>query len=397
MKKTTSSRRIAKQIKQDLEKKMVLLSGPRQCGKTTLAQNLTTEAKAAYYNWDILEDKQKIKKLELDRSKSLWIFDEIHKYKTWRNWLKGVYDQYKDSKSILVTGSAKLDVYRRGGDSLQGRYFLHRLHPLTLSELLNTNYDFDADINPDAFSYSKSAQTSLETLLELSGFPEPFFGQSRTEYNRWQLGYQERLVREEIVSLERVIELDKIELLMERLPDLVGSPLSINSVREDLEVNHKTISNWLSIFERTFASFRISPFGSTKIKAVKKEQKLYLWDWASIEDKAARFENLVAVHLLRFVHYVHDVYGQKLELRYFRDVRRREVDFIVLKKNKPWFMIECKSSEKSLSPHIKYLAERVKIPYAFQIHLGKSDRRLEDMNGCQTYIMPAAKFLQALP
>jgi uncharacterized protein len=395
------SRRIAEQISEDLAKKMVLLAGPRQCGKTTLAKSLLQEIKGHYYNWDILEDKNLIKTNQVDRETKLWIFDELHKYKPWRNWLKGLYDQHHEKHQILVTGSAKLDVYRRGGDSLQGRYFFHRLHPFTLSEYLQIDPLQNSSnelINLSEINSQKGSQEALAELLNLGGFPEPLFSGSVDEYNRWQLMYNERLVREDIVDLERVYELDKIELLLEHLPKTVGSPLSINSLREDLEVNHQTVSNWLNIFERTYASFRISPYGAPKLKAVKKEQKLYLWDWARVEDLSLRFENLVALHLLRLTHYLADCKGIKTELRFFRDDRKREVDFVILKKNKPWFVVEVKLSEQNLDSSMKYFLERVKVPYAFQVHFnGSLDKQLEDINGCKTFLLPASKFLLALP
>lgn len=394
------ARRIGPQIAKDLERKMVLLAGPRQCGKTTLAKTFLNKTKGHYYNWDILEDKRLIKNNEVDRESKLWVFDEVHKYKPWRNWLKGLYDQYHERHQILVTGSAKLDVYRRGGDSLQGRYYFHRLHPFTLSEYMQVDLIENPNevINLDEINSISGSQEALNELLNLSGFPEPLFSGSRNEYNRWQLTYNERLVREDIADLERVHELDKIELLLEHLPKTVGSPLSVNSLREDLEVNHKTVSHWLDIFEKTYASFRIPPFGSAKIKAVKKEQKLYMWDWATVEDLSLRFENLIALHLLRLVHYLIDCKGIKAELRFFRDDRKREVDFIVLKNAKPWFAVESKLSAQSLDPNLKYLLERIKIPYAFQVHLnGSLDKQIHDINGCKTFLLPASKFLLALP
>jgi predicted AAA+ superfamily ATPase len=392
------TRRIKAQIAKDLDKKMVLLAGPRQCGKTTFAKTFLKDRKGHYYNWDILEDKKLIKNAELDREVKLWIFDEIHKYKPWRNWLKGLYDQHHERHQILVTGSAKLDVYRRGGDSLQGRYYFHRLHPFTLSEYLQTKQRLYEEIDLDEISSVKGSQDALMDLLNLSGFPEPLFSGSLDEYNRWQLSYNERLVREDITDLERVYELDKIELLLEQLPKTVGSPLSINSLREDLEINHRTAAHWLDIFERTYASFRIDPFGVPRIKAVKKERKLYMWDWARVEDLGLRFENLMALHLLRLAHYMSDCKGIKTELRFFRDDRKREVDFIMLKKGKPWFAVESKLSAQSLDPNLKYLLERVKIPYAFQVYVnGSTDKQVPDINGCKTFILPASKFLLALP
>ncbi len=394
------TRRISKQVAKDLNRKMVLLAGPRQCGKTTLAKTFLRTTKGHYYNWDILEDKTLIKQQELDREALLWVFDEIHKYKLWRNWLKGIYDQNHDQHQILVTGSAKLDVYRRGGDSLQGRYYFHRLHPFTLSEYLQIDplLESQETIQLKDFVFRAGSQEALTDLLTFGAFPEPLFSASVNESRRWQLSYNERLVREDISDLERVYELDKIELLLEHLPKTVGSPLSINSLREDLEVNHQTVSNWLEIFERTYASFRISPFGAPTIKAVKKEQKLYLWNYTAVEDLSLRFENLVALHLLRLTHYMTDCKGIKTELKFFRDDRKREVDFIVLQKSKPWIAVEVKLSAQPLDSNLKYFLERVKTPYAFQIHLqGTLDKELPSINGCRPLILPAAKFLANLP
>lgn len=394
------TRRIEAQIIKDLEEKMVLLAGPRQCGKTTLAESILQKIPGSYYNWDIIEQQKQIKNAELDLKSSLWTLDEIHKYKFWRNLLKGLYDEHHKKHQILVTGSAKLDVYSRGGDSLQGRYFFHRLHPFTLSEVLGIDFTDDLESVPELMQQYNchDAASTLNDLMNYSGFPEPFTKGSVDAYNRWKLGYGTRLIKEEIRDLEKVIELDKMELLYDHLPQTVGSVLSINSLREDLEINYRTVAHWISIFEKNYACFRIMPFGNTKIKAVKKENKLYLWDWAQIEKTSSRFENLIAVHLLRFIHYIIDVKGIKAELRFFRDTRKREVDFIIIKNKKPWIAIEVKESETDLDPNLKYLLEKVKIPYAFQLHLnGKTYKKLPSINSAQIHIMPAAEFLLNLP
>src|SRR3989338_10949143 len=236
------------QIKKDLQKKMVFIGGPRQVGKTTLAQQfIKTNQTQAYLNWDNADHRELILKRELPDT-PIWVFDEIHKYRGWRNYLKGLYDVKKNERKILVTGSARLDLYRRGGDSLQGRYHYLRLHPLSVPELKITH------------------QKDLESLLTLGGFPEPFFSASSIEAKRWSTEYRTRLIQEDLLSLERVQDIGNLELLMIRLPELVGSPLSINALREDLQMSHKTVANWLSILERLYAIFRISPFGAPKIR-----------------------------------------------------------------------------------------------------------------------------------
>jgi len=393
-------RRITSKIETDL-RKMVLLAGPRQCGKTTIAKSLVEKYQGVFYNWDDDLDRKLITNSKLDFDKKLWAFDELHKYRQWRNWLKGKYDKFGDQKKILVTGSAKLDVYRRGGDSMQGRYFLHHLHPFTYSELLGLDIDCDFN-NIPLMEQHCIDQEAIKSLMTLGGFPEPLLGGSELEAKRWRNSYGTRLVREDVRDLENIILLDKIESLYHHLPLTVASPLSINSLREDLEVSFESVRDWIKIFENIYACFRLSPLGGTKIlkniRAIKKEQKLYFWDWAMVEDEAARFENLLAFHLLRFSHWLEDIYGEQTDLRYFKDTRRHEVDFVLLKQGKPWIAVEAKLSEQSLDPNLAYLLERVKIPYAFQVHLKGSDNyRVEDINGCKVFIMPATKFLSNLP
>ncbi|OFZ82053.1 MAG: hypothetical protein A2583_15835 [Bdellovibrionales bacterium RIFOXYD1_FULL_53_11] len=332
------NRYIQKQVLSDLGKKMVFVAGPRQVGKTTFAKALPG-GRSGYLNWDVPGDRERILKRRYPLS-PLWIFDEIHKYRSWRNYLKGLYDSNEHKNKILVTGSAKLDYYRFGGDSLQGRYHFIRMHPLSVAELgINTQKDF-------------------QQLLLLGGFPEPFLSGSAAAAKRWSTQYRTRLIHEEISTLESVSDLGNMELLMLRLPDCVGSPLSINSLREDIQVGFKAISNWIRIFERIYAVFRLPPFGAPRIRAVKKEQKHYHFDWTIVRNDGARFENLVACHLLKWAQFREDVYGDEVEIRYFRDTDGREVDFVVLEDRRPVRIIECKLSADAPSPHLKYFKER---------------------------------------
>ncbi len=367
-------RYLTPQITKDLQKKMVFLGGPRQVGKTTLAKTFL-KTDRGYLNWDNAQSRENILKNILPKS-SLWIFDEIHKYKGWRNTIKGLFDQYGRSQKIMVTGSAKLDFYRHGGDSLQGRYHYLRLHPLSVAEL------------------KISKKNDFLDLLTLSGFPEPFLGGSKVDSKRWSLEYRERLIREDIVSLEKVHDLGHLELLMLRLPDLVSSPLSLNALREDLQVSHKAVANWLNIFERLYAIFRISPFGAPKIRAVKKEQKHYHYDWSLVKKESARFENLVASHLLKWVHFQKDALGEEYELRYFRDIDGREVDFIVTdNKNTPLWAIECKWDDDEISKSLKYFSQKFPDCKCWQISaVGKKDY----MSREKINVGPALDFLKDL-
>lgn len=380
-------------IARDLQKKMVLLAGPRQCGKTYVAKQLLQQIGGTYYNWDLDADRRRIKLTELRASSRLWAFDEIHKWRSWRNWVKGVYDTHHEQHQILVTGSARLDLYHRRGDSLAGRYYLMRFHPLTVAELSKAPLPVAVTQVPEA------AKTTgvLNDLLSFSGFPEPFLSATRAEYQRWQNNYQRALIREDLATLEAIRDLDKVETLYERLPDLIGSPLSINALREDVEVAFETVRAWISALERIYVCFRVAPYGPPKIRAVKKEQKLYLWDWARVSEPGARLENLVAVHLLHYCQYAEDVLGENLELRYFRIPAGAEVDFVVLRNKKPWWAIEIKMRSESVSPALSYFVARSPGVRAFQLHgVGDDDLVRSGSGGVSVRCMPVEKFLGGL-
>lgn len=370
----SSPRYLVPQIEKDLSKKMVFVGGPRQVGKTTMALRILGSDSTGYLNWDVPEHREKILRRELPPT-PLWVFDEIHKFKSWRNFLKGLTDARNAKRRILVTGSARLDYYRRGGDSLQGRFHYLRLHPLSVAELgIGTQKDF-------------------ESLLTLGGFPEPFFSGSEVEAKRWSREYRSRLIQEDLVSLERIQDLGNLELLMIRLPELVGSPLSINALREDLQISHKTLANWVAVLERLYALFRLPPFGAPKIRAVKKEQKHYHFDWSVIPDPSFRFENMVASHLLKWIHFEQDSKGRELELRYFRDIDGREVDFLITENRKPIQAVECKWSDAEIHPALRYFKERFPRCDAFQISaVGKKDY----VSDRGIRVFPALQFLQGL-
>lgn len=368
-----TARYLTAQVHHDLSRKMVFLGGPRQVGKTTLARALPGGEKG-YLNWDVAAHRENILKGQLP-SAPLWVFDEIHKYRLWRRFVKGLFDARDPLQRILVTGSARLDLYRHGGDSLQGRYHYLRLHPLSVAEL------------------GLRRPAELKDLLRLSGFPEPFFEGSDVEARRWSRDYRDRLIHGDVTSLERVQDLGTLELLVMRLPELVGSPLSINAVREDLQVAHKTVAGWLEILERLYSVFRLSPFGAPKLRAVRKEQKHYHFDWSLVPGEPARFENLVASHLLKWVHFEQDVKGRDLELRYFRDTDGREVDFVVTETRRPILLVEAKWSDAEVDRGLRYLKERFKSAQAWQVSaLGSKDYVTRE--GIR--VSPAIEFLKTL-
>lgn len=366
-------RYLASQVRRDLSKKMVFLGGPRQVGKTTLAKSLVKDSRG-YLNWDIAEHREMILRREIPPAETL-IFDEIHKYRGWRNYLKGLFDLSPPKRKILVTGSARLDLYRFGGDSLQGRYHYLRLHPLSVAEL------------------KISRQEEMMRLLELGGFPEPFLGGSHVEAKRWSREYRTRLIREDVVSLERIHDLGRLELLMLRLPELVGSPLSLNALREDLQISHKTLSSWVAVLERMYAIFRLSPIGAPKIRAVKKEQKHYHFDWSLVPEMPRRFENMTASHLLKWVHFEQDTKGREMELAYFRDIDGREVDFVITEDRRPVILVECKWADDEVSKSLRYLKNKFPRAQAWQIHAaGRKD--YETHEGIR--VAPALALLKGL-
>ncbi len=373
------SRYLEKPVIEDLEKKMVFLGGPRQVGKTTLALKLLgakNDEHPAYLNWDNPLLRASLIKGEIPTSESLIVLDEIHKYKAWRNLVKGFFDVHRRSCRFLITGSARLDYYRRGGDSLQGRYHYYRFHPLSLYEI-----------------NEKPTLTDFNHLLHYGGFPEPFFSSDDREYKRWQKERLSRVVYEDLAGLEKVREISSLEVLMSALPERVGSPLSIANLREDLSVAFETAEHWVQILERLYYCFRISPYGSTKIKGVKKEKKLYLWDWSQIPSPGARLENMVASNLLKYCHFHEDYNGEKMELKFLRDITKREIDFVVLKNNKPEFAVECKTGESAAAKNIAYFSERTNIPLFYQVHLGKKNVEVAKI---RTRILPFTEFSKIL-
>jgi len=364
-------RSILPYILKDLERKMVFLGGPRQVGKTTLAQGLLKNS-GAYFNYDSPHDRKKILNHEFNPSSKLLVFDEVHKNRQWRNVLKGIYDTLKEQHRFLITGSARLDHFRKGGDSLMGRYYYYRLHPYSLREL-------------------GVSRKNTEKLLKFGGFPEPLAEQDESTLQRWHLARLSKLVRVDLRDLENIKDLDRVESLGEALLTRVGSPLSINNLAKHLGVDFKTVQRWIEVLDALYYSFRIAPFGAPRIKAVKKEQKLYLWDWSQIEDPGARFENLVASQLLKYCHFVEDTQGIPMELRYLRTTEKREVDFVVLKKRKPIFAVECKLSDGPASEQLFYFKQRTEIPKFYQVHLGQQERVPQD----GIHVLPFERWIEA--
>jgi predicted AAA+ superfamily ATPase len=353
-------RYISSFVTADLKKKMVFIGGPRQVGKTTLAKSLLPDESfkpAVYLNWDNPDHRMIIQKRSWGSTQKLVIFDELHKLKKWKSWIKGIYDVEKENTNFLVTGSARLDVYRRGGDSLQGRYHYWRLHPFTLDEC-------PSDLTP---------RECYQRLLSLGGFPEPFFSNNLVDAARWRRERYERFVREDIRDLESVRDLQTLSLFAELLKERAQSVVALSNLARDLEISPVTAKHWLNVFESMYYLFVIRPFTYKLSRSIKKQPKVYFFDNAELETPGAKLENLVATHLLKRVHFMQDAYGEKIELYFLRDKEGREVDFAIARGSKIEELYEVKLSDEAIDESLRYYTKKLKPKRSFQI-VGTNER-----------------------
>ena len=378
----------------DLGTKMVFVDGPRQVGKTTLARLCLDATPGIYLNWDNSRDRREIRAAQWPATPALVVLDEVHKWRQWKRWLKGEYDAHGARVRFLVTGSARLDTYRRGGDSLQGRYHHYRLHPFSVAELsspdagrgLVAGRELEIGAGPEP------AADHLRALFEYGGFPEPLLAQSARTLRRWQRGRLERFFREDVRDLDTVRDLSVIEQFADALPGRVGSPLSLNALREDLEVSHRAVTHWIDVLERLYHVALVRPFASRRVASLKRMPKAYLWDWSLVPDRAARFENLMALHLLKFCHALQDREGYGVDLWYLRDRAGHEVDFLVTLDGRPWFAAEAKLSEGPVDPSLRYFRDRLRIPWTYQVAFEGGRDTLDGGVRC----VAASRFLSAL-
>jgi len=390
------------------EKSMIFMIGPRQAGKTTLAQIISRQfTNNLYFNWDIPSHRTKLFSnpnffedvTRKDASKPLIVLDEIQKFKDWKNYLKGAYDQFHDRYQFLVSGSGRLDVYQKGGDSLAGRYYLFHLWPFTIAELGRRNLNIEEFLqNPleIRMTQSEGSKEKWKRLSELSGFPEPYLVNKKTSYRRWSNTYSNQLIREDIRDLTAVKSINEIETLYYLLPSKVGSPLSIPSLATDLRVTYNSIRNWLSVFELFFLVFSVYPWTTKISRAIQKERKVYLWDTPRIEDEAQRFENMVAAELWRAVTQWNDLGYGKFSLHFIRNKEKQEVDFLMANGTRPFLLVEAKISETQPSSALKKFQTALNIP-AVQLFLEHEGYKLIANNGQNILIAPAYQWLSQLP
>lgn len=389
--KTAPDRYLHASIRVDLDRKMVFVAGPRQVGKTTLARSFEEVWQpSAYWNWDQRDDRRKMVAGRLPPDSQLLILDEVHKYAKWKTLVKGIWDKRPSGLRVVVTGSSRLDVYRRGGDSLQGRYHAYRMHPFSVREVSGAGVP---DEPPDIFRVDSRPLAGLHELLEFGGFPEPFLTQDRLTARRWHKERFERVFREDIRDLESVRSLSLIEVLAQMLPERVGSPFSHQSVAGDLDVSPATVRNWMELLCRNYYVFRVPAYHGNLARAIKKESKYYLWDWSEVAVEGPRLENLMASHLHKYCHFIEDAYGWTMGLWHVRDRQGREVDFLVTRDRKPWMLVECKRSVDRNLGQLRYFAERLAVPACFLVTLDEADFFDRDTS---VRVIPARRFLAAL-
>jgi len=364
-------------IHRDMAKKIIILSGPRQVGKTTLSKQLAPSF--VYLNYDAASDRRMIRDEDWPRDVPLVIFDELHKLRKWKSKIKGIFDTDGIPPSIVVTGSARLETARKGGDSLAGRFFAYRLHPLTVKELV--------------MSLKEQPRVALEKILKFGGFPEPYLQNDETYAKRWRRTHLDTIIRGDLLDLEQVRDLKSIEILVDLLRARVGSPTSYSSLAQDLQVSVHTVKHWLQILENLCVIFAVRPYHRNIARSLLKEPKYYFYDTGAVEgDIGVRLENTVAIALLREVHLLEDTTGTRTALHYLRDRDGHEVDFLVLADRKPVLLAEVKASDETFAKALWHLGRYM--PSMRKVQIVLDLKRVREKEGVS--MLPAHAFLAGL-
>lgn len=396
--------------------KMIFLSGPRQVGKTTFARTRLAAAgdPALYFDWDDPFVRRAYERnprfliaplaAAAGNQPHLVVFDELHKHRRWKNILKGLFELHRDDAQFLVTGSARLDLFRPSGDSLAGRYFSYRMLPLGLAEAAQDFRHVIEDdrplAQPDSHALARRLaavpeepfRAALDRLLRFGGFPEPFLRASEPFHRKWRRDYATLLVREDLRDLTRIADLRGLEQLALLLPERVGSPLSVNALREDLGVHHATVSQWLDALRKVDLIFTIRPYAERLARALKREEKLYLMDWTAVPEAGARFENLVAVALLRLATRLTELGHGEYELHHVRERAGTGVDFLLARDRRPIALFEAKSSADRIARH----ADRIASTFAAPLYQVTAAADRFEFTAPDRAIVPAARLLALL-
>lgn len=380
---------------------MAFVSGPRQVGKTTICRDLASPG--SYLNWDDEDHRARIlggpravaEAVGLDRlapEPPVVVFDELHKYRRWKGFLKGFFDTYSDRARVVVTGSSRLDVYRRGGDSLMGRYFAYRLHPLSAGELLDPVPPEGALREPRPL-----AGEEWDALRTFGGYPEPFVRRDPRFQLRWQRLRREQLVREEVRDLTAIQEIDQLAILVRILAARSGGQVNYSALARDVRTSVDTVRRWIGVLASLFHGFLVRPWFRNVARSLRKEPRWYLRDWSAVEDPGARAETFVACHLLKAVESWEDLGLGKFELRYLRDKEGREVDFVVVRDERPWFLAEVKRAEEAMSPALRLFQEQTGASHAFQVVVDLPYVDGDPFARSDPCVVPARTLLSQLP
>ncbi len=372
-------RYLAAQLQKDLRKKMVLLAGPRQCGKTTLAKSLL-DKHGQYLNWDIATDRKVIREIAWPKDASLVVLDEFHKAPKWKNLLKDVADQFENKPPILVTGSARLDAFRKTGDALTGRQYFYRIHPIDVAE-------------SKTFSPQLALDDRVRRLLRTGGFPEAYL--NADEAARLRNDRMELATREDLRDLSRISSWRSAADLIEMLRERVGKPVNYDNLAQDLGIAAPTARTWITLLENLYIVFLLRPYSSRIARSIRKERRVFFYDCASAYDESggAQLENMVACSLLKFTQYRKDAAGENWDVFYLRDKEKREVDFVVTLNRQVHWLIEVKKSDTELSNSLRYYTEKLHPKESMQLVL-ELDRPRERAG---VKIISLGKWLAELP
>lgn len=383
-------------------RQMAFVSGPRQVGKTTTCRALGS----AYLNWDSVADRRLIlqgaqvvaEHLGLEQLQAqlpLIVFDELHKYSRWKNFLKGFFDVYGSRVRIIVTGSSRLDIIRRGSDSLMGRYFPFRMHPWTVGEAIRTVLPEQPE--QPVQSPTAIAEADWQALLTHGGFPEPYLHRDARFTRRWRALRQEQLTRGDLREVARLQELGQMEALVAVLAERSAGQLVYANLASEIDVSADTAKRWVDLLGRLHHGFLVRPWYNNVAKALRKEPKWYLRDWSGVDDAGARAETFVACHLLKAVECWTDLGLGRFELRYLRDKLKREVDFVVVRDRKPWFLVEVKTGDTRLSPALAHFQRQTGARHAFQLVMDLPFQRVDSFQRTDPVMVPAKSLLSQLP
>ena len=381
-------------------RQMVFLSGPRQVGKTTLA----TEWATATVSWDKVKDRELILQGEdavaervgmgaLSEDPCIIAFDEIHRYAKWKRFLKGFFDSFEKKCKVIATGSARMDVYKRGGDSMMGRYFPYRIHPFSVGELARPEVSYEKDVLPPV----PLAETDWQALLKFGGFPEPLANRDDLFLRKWRRLRFEQLMREDIRDLTRTTELDILEQLARILAHRSGEQIVCAGLARELRVSEPTVRDWISILKSLYYGFEVRPWFRNVENSLRKTPKWYLRDWSGIDDEGKRGETMIACHLLKAVELWTDLGLGDYALYYLRTKQRQEVDFLVVRDGSPWFLVEAKTGDTHISPVLGAMQKALNAPHAFQVVMDLPFVEADAFARTDPVVVPARTFLSQLP